>query len=132
MASDSLKIAKALANLENLLAGMTNRQELLQVAGMEDISAMVDRVYEYAERLKAGGVTDLRPAYAEYTGWDPQRILEAEIEKKSKPFIDTAKPPVQPELENEEKYRFPREQTSSPHAADVQMDAEASIDKSNA
>lgn len=79
-ASEALKVAKELSNLLNMLAGLSNRVEIAQVAGLQDLSTSVERMYEYADKLRLGGSDELRETYA---GWDPDKL---QVQGKS--FVD--------------------------------------------
>lgn len=121
-ANEALKIAKALESLKNQLANLQHRQEIAQVAGLQDISEAVDRVYEYADQLRAGGVTPLGQQPQEpgvpqpqagYRGWNPDNLV-----RRAKPFVDDKETPIEVVEDPAEKFRFERERKSSPHEAE--------------
>lgn len=74
-ANEALKLAKKLQDLLNDLAGMSTREQLAQVAGLQELPESIERVYAYADQLRAGGVQQLQPAYA---GWDPDKLRETQ------------------------------------------------------
>lgn len=121
-ANDCLKIAKVLANLLNELAGLdqTSREQIATAAGLQQLPESIDRLYELADQLRMGGVQNLQVAYASvppYCGWEPDALR-----RSAKPFVDSEARPAETVVEPEEKFRFPKEQASSPHAAEAPMD----------
>ncbi|OHD18121.1 MAG: hypothetical protein A2Y38_11885 [Spirochaetes bacterium GWB1_59_5] len=133
MAKDALKVAKSLEDLKNQLAALPNRQEIAQVAGLENIAGSIERLYELADQYRKGG-TEMQgvsrdpglpappqqpeqseqPVQAAYFGWDPSRLMSAQ----GKSFVDTSTKPIEVVEEDAEKYIFPREKQSSPHQPD--------------
>lgn len=124
MARDALKIAKELSNLINTLAGLQDRDNIAQIAGLTALPDAVDRLYEYADRMRMGGITDLQQAYA---GWDPEKMR-----KHASPFLDRKTMPPTEVRQPEEQFRFPTQQETCPHcntaALDVQSGASGCVE----
>lgn len=75
-ASEALKVAKELSSLQNMLAGLGSRDQLMQIAGLQNVQESISRLYEYAEQMRAGQVQQLQMA-AEYHGWDPEKLRKS-------------------------------------------------------
>lgn len=125
MSNNALKMAKKLSDVLNTLAGMNNREEIAQVGGLQQLQEQIERLYELADRLRAGGVTALQPAYA---GWDPDKIRlsggAAEGDFPEGPGVDDTQHPMAVYRGPATQYRFEREQTSCPYCVDTPMDAQ--------
>ena len=128
MAREALKIAKELSSLLNSLAGLQNREEVATAAGLQELPTAIERLYALADQYRAGQVTNLQQPQqqvaAQYRGFDPDKLRR----KAADPFIDTKQSPMRPVRDPAEEFRFERERTSSPHAADVPMEALADAD----
>ncbi len=74
-AAEALKVAKELSNLFNMLAGLSSRQQITEMAGLQNLQESMNRLYEYAEQMRAGQVQQLQMA-AEYRGWDPEKLMK--------------------------------------------------------
>lgn len=84
-ADEALKVAKALSNLLNLLAGLEFRKEIAVAAGLTNVPDMLDRLYSLSDAYRAGGVhpvgqpmslpqSDVAVKQSSYDGWDPERL----------------------------------------------------------
>lgn len=115
--NDALKIAKVLADLLNTLAGLdqTSREQIAQAAGLQQLPEAIDKLYEYSDQVRAGGVTNLQTAYA---GFDPDKLM-----KQAKPFVSLIPAPtVVEEPEPEQVFQNPNTQTKTPHEPEVLLD----------
>lgn len=119
VASDALKIAKELSNLLNSLAGLQNREEIAQAAGLQNLPEAIEALYALADQYRAGGIQTLAPAQAQYSGWDPVKL--AELGRTARPFVDQTSGPVETVVEDAEKFRFPNQKTECPQCVDVPM-----------
>jgi len=131
--NDVFKIVKKLQDLLNELAKLQDREAIAQVAGLTELPTSIDRLYEYADKLRAGGVQpvggpppaegvpqgqmpDKQQEQVAAAGFDPDKLRAL-----SKVFMDDRKPVEDPA----EKYRFERERASSPHGVDSPAESES-------
>lgn len=116
-ANEALKVAKELQDLLNMLAGLTSRDQIAQAAGLTQLPETIEKLYQLADQLRAGGVQQLGQPQATYAGWDLDKII-----RQAKPFVDMKTVPIEQKFEPEEEFMDPRDKAASPTASEVQMD----------